>query len=736
MKTPKMKQKKQNYDPFELINKFDKLSSFKDYIKNLKYKVVSTNKGVKYLNLSCTIDIETSSFYDVDDEKVGLPYCFTLGINGHSYLGRTKDELLNLLSFIVDSFNLDKQNRIIFYIQNLSYEFQFFMKLFKWISVFSLKQRTPVKAVTENGIEFKCSYLLSGYSLAKVGEHLQKYKVEKKVGDLDYRKIRSPRTPLTSKEKGYVLNDGLVVMAYIQEQIESHCFNITRIPLTKTGEVRKYCKNMCLYDGGGSHKKSSRSFLKYHFFIHNLTIQSVNEYKQLKRAFTGGFTHANPLIVGKVQKDVASYDFTSSYPAVMLSEKYPMMNGKLVTIKNKEHFDFLINGFCCLFDATFTNIESKIWFEHYISESHCFVCRGSKIDNGRLISADEISITLTEQDFKIIEKTYSWKSMKVKNFRIYKRDYLPKEFIIAIIELYKKKTELKDVVGMEAEYLHSKELLNSCYGMCVTDICREEIVFNTETGAWKEEKTEQDYEHDIQQYNDSKQRFLAYQWGIWVTAYARANLWNGILAIREDYCYSDTDSLKVINSEKHNNYFTDYNERIVKKLHQMLDHYGLSHDLISPKTIKGKTKTIGLWDYEFKCDFKTLGAKRYIVKREDDYEITIAGLNKKTTMEYMKKTHKNPFKFFENGMYIPATYEIEEMNEKTGKKEKKIYVGTGKKTHTYIDEARDGYVVDYRGKPYKYHVETCIHMEESDYTLSLATEFVDLLLRIERLEYN
>ena len=158
----------------------------------------------------------------------------------------------------------------------------------------------------------------------------------------------------------------------------------------------------------------------------------------------------------------------------------------------------------------------------------------------------------------------------------------------------------------------------------------------------------------------------------------------------------------------------------------MLDHYGLSHDLISPKTIKGKTKTIGLWDYEFKCDFKTLGAKRYIVKRGDDYEITIAGLNKKTTMEYMKKTHKNPFKFFENGMYIPATYTIDG----------NIYVGTGKNTHTYIDEARDGYVVDYRGKPYKYHVETCIHMEESDYTLSMATEFVDLLLRIERLEYN
>ena len=729
-----MKQKNLIYDKFELINKFSKLSDFKEYLSNLKYKTIGTNKGIKYINLSCTIDIEVSSFYDDAGEKVGLPYCFTLGVNGHSYLGRTKDDLLNLLSFIIDVFHLSKENRMIFYIQNLSYEFQFFMKWFKWVSVFALKNRTPVKAITFDGIEFKCSYLLSGYSLEKIGEHLQKYKVSKKVGDLDYRKVRTPLTPLTHKEKGYVLNDGLVVMAYIQEQIESHRNDITKIPLTKTGEVRKYCRNMCLYNGGGSHKNTGRHFLKYHYFINNLRITSVNEYKQLKRAFAGGFTHANPLVVGKIQKDVASYDFTSSYPAVMLSEKYPMTNGKLVTIKSKEEFEKYLNLYCCLFDVTFENIESSIWFEHYISQSHCFRCVNAKLDNGRIISADEISITLTEQDYRIIEKTYKWEHMRIKNMRVYKRDYLPKEFIIAILELYKKKTELKDVKGMEVEYLHSKELLNSCYGMCVTDICREEVEFNTEKGTWKDEKSEKDYEHDIEIYNDSTQRFLAYQWGIWVTAYARSNLWNGILAIKHHYCYSDTDSLKVLHASEHKQYFEDYNKQIVKKLYKMLDHYNLSHDLVSPLTIDGKTKTIGVWDYEFNCDFKTLGAKRYVIKRGNDYQITISGLNKKTTMEYMLKTHKNPFNFFKNGMYIPATYEVEEIEK--DEKKKKLYVGTGKNIHTYIDEQRDGIVKDYQGKYYEYHVETCIHMEESDYTLSLASEFVDLLLHIERVEYN
>ena len=731
-----MKQKNQNFDEFDLTNKFDELSDFKKYLKNLKYKTIKTNKKIEYINLPCEVDIEVSSFYDTNGEKVGLMYCFTLGIKGHSYFGRTKDDLLNLIAFIIDTFQLSKDRRIIFFIQNLGYEFQFFMKWFKWISVFAIKNRTPVKAVTFDGIEFRCSYLLSGYSLAKIGEHLQKYKVQKKVGDLDYRKIRTPLTPLTPKEKGYVLNDGLVVMAYIQEQIESHKNDITKLPLTKTGEVRRYCRNMCLYGGGGSHKNTGRSFLKYYYFIHNLNIQSVNEYKQLKRAFSGGFTHANPLVVGKVQKDVASYDFTSSYPAVMLSEKYPMTNGRLVTIKSKEEFEKYINLYCCLFDATFTGLESKIWFEHYISQSHCHSCCNPKVDNGRLISADEIAITLTEQDFKIIEKTYKWEHLKIKNFRVYKRDYLPKEFIIAILELYKKKTELKDVEEFAVEYLHSKELLNSCYGMAVTDICREEVTFSLDNNIWNDVKVEKDYEKDIQKYNNSKQRFLAYQWGIWVTAYARANLWNGILSIGNDYCYSDTDSLKVINYQNHKDYFERYNQQIIKKLYKMLDHYNLSHELVSPKTIKGEIKTIGLWDYEFTCDFKTLGAKRYVIKRGEKYQITISGLNKHTTMEYFIKTGKNPFDFFQNGMYIPATYELEEFNEKTGKKEKNIYIGTGKNTHTYIDTPRDGVVIDYQGKEYEYHIETCIHMEESDYTLSLSHEFIDLLLHIERLEYN
>lgn len=708
---------------FELKYSFDSKEEFTQYLYNLDYEVVKNSKRVEFINLSCEVDIESSSFIDNNGNKTAIMYCFTIGVNGHSYLGRTYDDLFEILNIYKETFSLSKDRRLIIYVHNLAYEFQFFYKHFQWEKIFSLKSRTPITALTKDGIEFRCSFLLSGYSLAKVGEHLQKYKVKKMVGDLDYEKIRHSETPLTKKEKGYVLNDGLVVMAYIQEQIESHK-NISRIPLTKTGKVRKYCRDACLYGGGGTHKKSIIQFSQYRKIMMGTRIKSINEYKQLKNAFSGGFTHANALIVGKKINNVTSFDFTSSYPYVMVSERYPMSRGELYVIKDKEDFKKQLNCYCCLFDITFYDLESTIWFEHYISRSHCRDLDKFSLDNGRIVDANKLTITITEQDFFIIEKCYKWSKIEVWNFRRYRKGYLPTAFVKSILDLYQSKTELKSVDGKEVEYLHSKEMLNSCFGMCVTDICRKEIIFNIETNQW-EEDIEPDYEKNLLKYNESKQRFLSYGWGIWVTAYARRNLWSGILEFKEDYLYSDTDSVKVINVEKHYKYIEDYNANVMIKLQRALKYHNLSMEMVSPKDIEGNTHTLGLWDNETEKGynytyqtFKTLGAKRYMVKFASGKEsLTISGLNKKYAIPYLQSKNTDIFEEFKEGMYIPPKH-------------------TGKKTHTYIDIERDGIVKDYLGKWGEYHELSCVHMSDADYTLSLANDYVQFLLKIKHLEYN
>lgn len=61
------------------------------------------------------------------------------------------------------------------------------------------------------------------------------------------------------------------------------------------------------------------------------------------------------------------------------------------------------------------------------------------------------------------------------------KEYLPTPFVKSILHLYESKTKLKGVEGKEVEYLNSKEMLNSCYGMSVTNPLRDEFTYN---GEW------------------------------------------------------------------------------------------------------------------------------------------------------------------------------------------------------------------------------------------------------------
>lgn len=632
-------------------------------------------------------------------------YAWVFGINGKCVCGRSWGEFLELITTLIETYNLNLKKRLIIYIHNLSYEFQWFRKYFQWYKVFSLEQRKPIYAITKDGIEFRCSYLLSGYNLETLGENLTKYKVEKKVGDLDYNLIRHSLTHLSDKEWGYILNDGLVVMAHIQEEIE-RLGDITKIPLTKTGYVRNLCREKCL--------KGDNRF-DYVKRIKSLTL-SEQTYTQLKQGFMGGFTHANINYVNKVLYNVHSYDFTSSYPSVMLSEKFPMSSPILTQIKSQEDFLFYLKTYCCLFDVKFHNIRSITSFENYISVSRCRNIEHFVVNNGRVIEATELTLTVTEQDFNIISRMYEWDSMEIGNFHRFYKDYLPKEIITTILELYKNKTELKGVAGKEVEYLVSKGMINSVYGMCVTDICKNEATYDTQWGEIKA-----DVKALIDKYNNDRQRFLFYAWGVWVTAYSRRNLFTGILEFKNDYIYSDTDSLKVFNADKHLDYIKRYNKRITEKIETCLKYYDLPLNSARPKTIKGKEKPLGVWDDEGVYDrFKTLGAKRYMTERNGEIEITIAGVSKKAGIKYLKhkyKTNDKIFEAFREDLYFPPHYDNNGNDDN----------GSGKLCHTYIDELCEGEIIDYTGNKWKYREESAVHLENAEYSLSLDFMFKQLL---------
>ena len=82
---------------------------------------------------------------------------------------------------------------------------KFICNLFSWKNVFATDLRKPLYALTTNGVEFRCSYFLSGYNLETLAKNLTKYKIKKLVGDLDYSLIRHEKTPLNENEIQYLL---------------------------------------------------------------------------------------------------------------------------------------------------------------------------------------------------------------------------------------------------------------------------------------------------------------------------------------------------------------------------------------------------------------------------------------------------------------------------------------------------------------------------------------------------
>ncbi len=672
--------------------------------------IVKRKKGgnIEYFNIPCAFDIESTSF-TYHGQKAAMMYIWQAGFNGVCTYGRTWEEFTTLMKIISDRLGLGKNRRLVIYVHNLSFEFQFIRKYFEWEKVFAIKALTPMYALTTTGIEFRCSYLLSGTTLAKIGEGLQKYKVEKMVGDLDYSLWRHSKTPLTSKEMGYCINDIRVVMAYIQEKIESDG-DITKIPYTKTGYVRQYVRKACMR---GNYK------VLYNKLMSDLTLQA-DEYLALKRAFHGGFTHAGARNACKVHENVESADFTSSYPAVMIAEKFPMSKGKKVYVHNMDELKALFKRYCCVFDIEFNNLVPKISTENPLSASKCVRLEEPVLNNGRVAYAKRAITTMTEVDFEIYEQFYDWDSIRVGTIWIYERAYLPKPIIESVLKFYTDKTTLKGVKGKEIEYLLGKELLNSCFGMMVTDIVRDVIEYDDK---WA--KSKPNLEEEIDKYNNNKQRFLFYPWGVYITSYAMRNLFTGIKECGNDYIYSDTDSVKYTNKENHIAYFDQYNAVITYKLEKTMKHYNLDRNLIRPKTIKGVPKPLGVWDMDdgHYTKFKTLGAKRYMVLEDGKINITVSGVNKKKAVPYLYQTYKTEddiFRAFDDGLHIPASY-----TTTNGK----IESATGKSTHTYIDEPLDGIMTDYLGNVAEFHTESGVHLEGASYDLSISEVYANFLHR-------
>lgn len=594
-------------------------------LKDASFNIVKKRKGRKKKTVKrCmdifTLDCEVSSAwmdqggligyepghdadYWNDKDKFSLPYIWQFSFNDIVYYGRELFEFKKLLDDLPDA-------ELIIWVHNLAYEFAVMLINILTVSkVFARSPHAPMYAVFEEheNITFRCSYILTNLSLATWGKQLG---IKKLTGDLDYHILRTPKTELTAQELEYCERDCVIVYEGIKDHLKNYD-DVFDIPMTSTGKIRRVVKDIVTND---------KLYMKN---IKRLIPRSVEEYQRFQSVFAGGYTHANRKYLNKlVTGDISHYDINSSYPTVMIAYKFPYNRWAYISTRLPDPAKFEDRAY--ISKLHFTGLKCKNW-NTYISASKSRG-RGIISDNGRVLVADELYCTVTEQDYITICNNYVWDSIESEGTWICNKKYLPTIFVKYILELYKDKTELK---GVDPDrYAISKQYINSLFGMSVTNIIQSEVMYND--GEWDiGELTADNIEYKLNKMRRwfDKSYFLSYPAGCWITAYARRRLWECIEQIDNDLLYTDTDSVFYKGSHD----WKWFNDDIDDRLRAACEHHGIDFDLTRPKDKNGVAWPLGYLSDEADniTQFKTLGAKKYIEGRTDGkLYMTVSGVNK------------------------------------------------------------------------------------------------------------
>ena len=258
--------------------------------ENVRKQGVCTRKtkdGVNYLyNSFATFDIETTSVFPKDGIEDFEPYAFMyiwqFYLDHKCIIGRTWEDWLIFIECITNAIKTDKRQHLVIYVHNLPFEFQFIRNFHNFTDVFCTDKNKPLRAVTSNGLEFRCSYKLSNMSLDKFISSCPTATHMKLSGDkFDYSKFRTPITELSEYETDYSCNDVIGLHEAIEYQLNHYGDTLATIPYTSTGYVRREARKAML-----SNKRNI-------FTIRDSRLHPYT-YTLLKTARRGGNAHCNP----------------------------------------------------------------------------------------------------------------------------------------------------------------------------------------------------------------------------------------------------------------------------------------------------------------------------------------------------------------------------------------------------------------------------------------------------------
>lgn len=621
----------------------------------------------------------------------GFEYCV---------IGRTWEEFIQFRDQL--QMHMGSGDQLVVFVHNLSFEFAFLRGIYDFApdAVFAIKARKILKAVMEH-IEFRCSYLHSNMSLA---EYLKKMKTEhqKLSGEeFDYTKQRFSWTPLTDREQEYCANDVIGLVEAITIDMRHEGDNLYTFPLTSTGYVRRDAK---------------RAMRDVSFSYVHSQLPDYPLFEMLREAFRGGDTHANRYYTGQTVYNAHGADRSSSYPDTECN--CPMPVSAFFHVKKKMDMEDVMKLITVRKKAVLMRcaisglrLRDPQWPAPYLSRDKCRNIIGGDWDNGRILEAEYLETTITDVDLRIIVKEYAFSDIVFMDVAYARYGKLPAPLIAETVKYYRAKTELKNVPGQEIYYTKAKNKLNSIYGMMAQNPVKRSLVFQSAGVLDKygqiDYYPEDESKSDKELLEESERKaFLCYQWGCWITAWARYRLREGIWLVIEqggEFLYCDTDSVKYIGD-------VDWGVYNAERIRDSIASgtYALDPD--------GETHYMGVFELEHDMvEFRTLGAKKYV-------------------------------------------YTVMEKNRKTGEMEKHLYctiAGVGKRAGGAaleaaggVDAFRPGFVFDgeaggleaiYNDRPeittyeidgHTISITANVSLRPSTYTVGLSADYDRLLRRL------
>lgn len=662
-----------------------------------KLKNINT-VGDKYIDVICTLDIESTSFSvdecDIIGTHFGFMYIWGICIKGIVVMGRTWGEFLIFLNNLSLYLNIASSRKLVIWVHFLSFEFQFFRNFFNNIKVFAIDKRIILYAIIGN-IEFRCSYKLTNMSLDAFTRTTPGVVFTKMDGKkFDYRKKRYPDTVLSNDELAYLYCD--IVGLYEALFVKLKEYNLTEIPYTSTGYVRRIFRNVMSVN-----KKNKQNLLK--------TKLNSTTYTLMKEASRGAISGSNHLYTNMVLYGIDSYDIVSSYPYQMITKYFPISKFiKYNCSYGSNTFSEILNKCCAIIVFDCRKIRLKEYSSiPYISKAKCRAVEKAVCGNGKVYKAERLGMCCTEIDFKIISNTYTMEDVRILDIYVSERGFLADEFRAELMNMFLHKCNL-DKKKERFMYEKYKNLFNSAFGMMLTDILNDEIIFkNNSNTPWTNRKIVDinEINYLLDKHYNSKNSFLSYQHGIWVLAHGRDSLMEGMNIVKTDIVQCDTDSVKFMGNYKKQ--FDNLNKLIISKNKEMdiapyvTDKNGIIHHL-------------GIWEHETTCDndelptykqFKTLGAKKYCVKtQENEIVPTVSGLSKNTG-DFIKS--KGGLKFFKPGSKFPK--------------------GVSGRTSGYYCDLEQVIEVNING--HDVTMGSSVSINECEYTLGISDEWLDLILK-------